>query len=113
MENNKLKVILDYKKLSQELKEQVKLTCSTGFSNYLTSFKNKEGHKVTALRFETDEKIYMLRMSEDMVMKLLENDSQNSNGYYTRDADLLDEGIDYWPDYLLYINNYMANEDYT
>ena len=84
MEKNKLKVIQDYKKLSQELKEQLKLVYPNGFGDHLEYFVTGSGQKVIALRFETDEKIYLLRMSEDLAYKLVEDDPD-----YDEDHNLL------------------------
>ncbi|NQU52034.1 MAG: hypothetical protein HQ522_05800 [Bacteroidetes bacterium] len=75
MENNKLKVIQDYNKLNKDLQEQVKLVYPDGFSEYLVYFKNAKVQEVSALRFETDEKIYMLRMSVQMAFQIMEDDS--------------------------------------
>lgn len=75
MGNNKLKVIQDYNKLNKDLQEQVKLVYPDGFSEYLVYFKNVKGQEVSALRFETDEKIYMLRMSVQMAFQIMEDDS--------------------------------------
>lgn len=75
MEKNKVKVIQDYNKLSKELKEQVKLVYPEGFSEFLIYFKNAKGQEISALRFETDEKIYLLRMSVQMAFQLMEDDS--------------------------------------
>ena len=75
MEKNKLRVIQDYNKLTKDLQEQVKLVYPEGFSEYLTYFTNAQGQEVSALRFETDEKIYMLRMSTQLAFQLMEDDS--------------------------------------
>ncbi len=72
MEKTKFKAIQDYDKLSRELKEQVKLVYPDGYADYLIQFKNAKGKKVSALRFETDEKIYLLRMSQRMAEKIVE-----------------------------------------
>ena len=74
MEKSKLKVIQDYNKLGKELQEQVKLVYPDGFSENLIYFKNSKGQEVTALRFETDEKVYLLRMSVQMAFQLMEDD---------------------------------------
>ena len=62
-EVNKIRVTQEYSKLSEEHKEQVKLVYPEGYSQFLINYTNKEGKKVSALRFETDEKIYLIRMS--------------------------------------------------
>ncbi len=75
MDNTKLRVIQDYNKLSKDLQEQVKLVYPEGFSENLIYFKNSKGQNITALRFETDEKIYLLRMSVQMAFQIMEDDS--------------------------------------
>ena len=74
MEKDKLKVVVDYEKLSDELVEQIKLVYPSGFSQHLISFTNGKGEKVSALRFETFEKIYLIRMSGKMAEKIVEED---------------------------------------
>ena len=75
MEINKLRVIQDYEKLSNEIKEQIKLVYPEGYSQYLIEFKNKNRETVCALPFETDEKIYMIRMSSKKAKQIIQEDS--------------------------------------
>lgn len=74
MDKNKPKVIIDFYKLSKDLQEQVKLVYPDGFIDYLIHFTNAKGQEVSALRFETDEKIYMLRMSVQMAFQIIDDD---------------------------------------
>lgn len=82
MSTNKLKVIRDYEKLDDQLKEQIKLVYPRGFSQHLIQFRNKEGDLISALPFETDEKIYMVRMSV-----------QKANEIISTDDDFDDDGV--------------------
>ena len=75
MEKEKLKVVVDYEKLNDELVEQIKLVYPSGFRQHLISFTNSKGEKISALRFETFEKIYLIRMSSKMAEKIVEEDS--------------------------------------
>ena len=69
MESNpKPRVTQAYEKLNESIQEQVKLAYPEGFSQHLIPFVNKEGKKVKALRFETDEKIYLIRMCDICVI---------------------------------------------
>ena len=70
----KVRVTKEYDKLSESLKEQIKLDYPNGFSDYLISFTNKEGKKMTALRFETEDKIYLIRMTFDQAVGIVEAD---------------------------------------
>lgn len=73
--NIKPNVITDFNKLNDELKEKVKLVYPTGFYNSIIEFTNNNGKKVSAIRFETDERIYMLRLSEKMINQIMEEDN--------------------------------------
>jgi len=75
METNKPKVIQNYEKLSNEIQEQIKLNYLEGFSEHLIEFTNPKGELVSALPFETEEKIYMIRMSVRKAMELVDQDS--------------------------------------
>tara|TARA_R110001583_G_scaffold47611_2_gene149064 strand:- start:13559 stop:13876 length:318 start_codon:yes stop_codon:yes gene_type:complete len=75
METNKPKVIQNYEKLSTVIKEQIKLHYLEGFSEHLIEFTNPKGELVSALPFETEEKIYMVRMSVRKAMELVDQDS--------------------------------------
>lgn len=74
MEPQKLRVIQDYEKLSTELQEQLKLVYPEGFSQHLIRFTNSKGKNVSALPFETFEKIYMIRMTASVADQLIEDD---------------------------------------
>ncbi len=75
MDKGKLRVIKDYEKLSPELQEQLKLYYDKGFSNHLIKFKNKEGAFISALPFETEDRIYMIRMTIEKAKNLVFKDS--------------------------------------
>jgi len=75
METNKPKVIQNYEKLSKEIQEQIKLHYLEGFSEHLIEFTNPKDELVSALPFETEEKIYMVRMSVRKAMELVDQDS--------------------------------------
>jgi len=74
MTNQKLRVIQDYEKLSTELQEQIKLVYPEGYADHLISFTNAKGEKVSALPFETFEKLYMVRMTITKAEKLVDED---------------------------------------
>jgi hypothetical protein len=74
MSKNKLRVIKDYDKLDKEIQEQVKLVYPEGFSQYLIEFRNAQGEMVSALPFETDEKVYMIRMSVKKAKQIIRDD---------------------------------------
>ncbi|MDA3893797.1 MAG: hypothetical protein PF517_19205 [Salinivirgaceae bacterium] len=63
MAASKPKVIKNYDKLDKAQEEQLKLIYPEGFSEFLFEFTNHKGELVSALPFETEDKIYMIRMS--------------------------------------------------
>lgn len=74
MNTPKPRVIKDYEKLAPELQEQLKLVYPEGYSQFLIEFVNKEGDIVSALPFETDDKLYMVRMSKRKATQIVEQD---------------------------------------
>jgi hypothetical protein len=74
MATDKTRTVVDYEKLSDELVEQLKLVYPDGFSEHLISFNNTQGETVSALRFETFEKIYLIRMSKKLAKQIIEED---------------------------------------
>lgn len=71
---SKPKVIKDYEKLSVDIQEQIKLEYPYGFSDNLISFTYKDGSLVSALPFETEDHYYMVRMTVDEAIKIIEDD---------------------------------------
>ncbi len=59
----KARVIKDYERFDKDIQEQIKLAYSEGFSEHLIYYTNKKGKLVSALPFETDEKIYLIKMT--------------------------------------------------
>ncbi len=64
---NKPKVIKDYDKLPKEVKDLIKATYPQGFVEHLIQYPNKDGMLVSALPFETEDKIYLVRISTEEV----------------------------------------------
>jgi len=107
MSANKLRVITDYEKLSVELKEQIKLVYPEGFSQHLIKFKNKHNETVSALPFETFEKIYMIRMSTEKAEKIIEKDTD-----YDEDGNLREEVKEKYEDDYSDVDYLSENENY-
>jgi hypothetical protein len=74
MNTSKPKIIKDYEKLPTEIQEQIKLEYPYGFSDYLITFTNKDGLIVSALPFETEDRYYMVRMTVNEAIKIVEDD---------------------------------------
>ena len=73
-ELQKPRLITDYDKLSEVIVEQIKLEYPFGFSQNLISFTNAQGKSIKGLRFETDEKIYLIRMTEAEAVTIVDED---------------------------------------
>ena len=101
----KPKVIKDYDRLDQAVQEQIKLAYPYGFAKHLIFFTNKDGHKVSALPFETDEKYYLVRMTQQEARKIIEDDADyNELGQLKEEArfDYEDKyaDLDYMSEYI-------------
>lgn len=82
----KPRVIKDFDKLDVEIQEQIKLEYPEGFEDNLIYFTNKEGKRVSALPFETEEKYYLVRMTVEEAQQIIEDDDD-----YDADGNLKDE----------------------
>lgn len=74
MNPSKPRVIKDYDRLDPEIQEKIKLEYPSGFSENLIYFNNKDGKRVSALPFETDDKYYLVRMTIFEAEKIIEED---------------------------------------
>ncbi len=74
MNPNKPRVIKDYDKLDPEIQERIKLEYPSGYSENLIYFTNKDGKRVSALPFETDDKYYLVRMTVYEAERIVEDD---------------------------------------
>src|SRR5665647_1864196 len=74
MNISKPKVIKDYDKLDPEIQEKIKLEYPSGYSESLIYFNNKDGKRVSALPFETEDKYYLVRMTIFEAEKIIEED---------------------------------------
>jgi hypothetical protein len=71
--NTKPKVITSFSNVSEHLQEQIKLFYPEGFLDHLIRFPLR-GELVSALRFETEEKIYLLKMTKARAQEIIEED---------------------------------------
>lgn len=83
---SKPRVIKDFEKLEKDIQEQIKLEYPEGFEDNLIHFTNKEGKRVSALPFETDEKYYLVRMTIEEAQQIIEDDDD-----YDDDGNLKDD----------------------
>lgn len=110
MNKEKARVIKDYEKLDEQIREQIKLIYPNGFSQYLISFTNKEGKLVSALPFETDDKYYLVRMTLKEAKQIIDRDED-----YDDDGNLKDESREEYEDKysdLDYIADNIEDDDF-
>jgi hypothetical protein len=112
MKVNKLRVIQDFEKVSTEIQEQIKLVYPEGFSQHLVTFQNKENKTVYALPFETDEKIYMIRMSVNEAIRIIEEDTDYDDDGILRD-DIKEKYEDEHSDIEYLSENENYDDDYS
>ena len=85
MSNPKPRLVKDYEQLSEVVQEQIKLQYPYGFTKHLVSFVNKEGKRVSALPFDTDEVYYLIRMTKQEAREIVEQDDDYDDDGSLRD----------------------------
>lgn len=92
---SKKRVVKDYDALPEEIIRDIKLAYPTGFASNLVSYLNKEGKKVSALPFETEEVYYLIRMTVLEAEQLIQDDDDYDDDGVLRedfeDINLVDE----------------------
>ncbi|MGQ1784526.1 MULTISPECIES: hypothetical protein [unclassified Saccharicrinis] len=78
---NKKRTIVDYHKLPVDLKEQLKLVNSDGLHDDIITYKDSKGHQISALRLETDDVVYMVRMSKELAFQIMDEDDDFNDDY--------------------------------
>lgn len=70
----KKRVVKDYHALPEDIVRLVKMTYPSGYADSLLTYTDKEGKKVSALPFETDEAYYLIRMTILEAKRLVKED---------------------------------------
>ena len=70
----KKRVVKDYDALPEDIVRLVKMKYPTGYADHLVSYNDKEGKKVSALPFETDDTYYLIRMTILEAKRLVKED---------------------------------------
>ena len=71
---SKKRIVKDYEALPEELIARIKLEYPYGFVQHLLSYTNREGQKVSALPFETEDVYYLIRMTVQEAHQIIEDD---------------------------------------
>ncbi len=106
---SKPRIIKDYAKLSDELKEQLKLVYPLGFTDHLIPFVNRLGERKKGLPFEMEDAILLVRMTVSQAQAIIEEDPDyNDEGRLRKGAQ--SEYEDKFED-LDFIKELNSNED--
>ena len=76
---NKPKVIKDFLKLPEEMQEEILEKYPKGYSEHLILFTDKDGKYASALPYETEDKLYLLRMPKAQVQSKSEDDEDDED----------------------------------
>lgn len=111
---SKPRLIKDYEKVPDDIKEQIKISYPHGYHKQLIEFTNKDGNRVSALPFETDEVYYLIRMTVEEAKSIVRDDDDFDDEGNLKD-DIQDEYEDKYSDveYLDIPEEELADEEYT
>jgi len=70
----KKRIVKDYDALPEDIVRLIKMQYHSGYAEYLVSYSDKAGKKVSALPFETDEAHYLIRMTVTEAKRLVKED---------------------------------------
>lgn len=90
---SKKRIVKDFEALPDELIARIKLEYPYGFAQHLLSYTNKDGNKVSALPFETEEVYYLIRMTVLEAQQIIEEDEDYDEGGTLRE-DFALEGME-------------------
>ncbi|MBE0640662.1 MAG: hypothetical protein IH599_01420 [Bacteroidales bacterium] len=85
MTTSKPRIVKDYDRLPEDIINRVKLKYPDGFVDHLVSYTDKEGKKVSALPFDTDEVYYLIRMTASEARQIIEDDDDYDEAGMLRD----------------------------
>lgn len=68
---DKIKSVIKYDKLSNEIKNLIRLIYPDGYSQHLISITDKDGKKASALRLETEERIFLIRVTTEQANEVV------------------------------------------
>ena len=83
--NSKTRVIKDYESLPEDIKNRIKMTYPRGFAQHLVYYTDRNGKRVSALPFETDDIYYLVRMTVREAVQIIEDDEDYDSEGVLRD----------------------------
>jgi hypothetical protein len=83
--NSKKRVIKDYESLPEDIKNRIKMTYPRGFAQHLVYYTDRNGKRVSALPFETDDIYYLVRMTVREAVQIIEDDEDYDSEGVLRD----------------------------
>jgi len=105
---NKPRVIKSFEKLTDVELEQIKLVYPRGFRKHLVEFTGIDGKKRKGLPIETEEKYYLIKMTQEEAVYVIANDDDYDDngrlkpGVQSRLADKHDDDL---------LDEYNSNDD--
>lgn len=72
--NPKKRIVKDYENLPEDILHRIKMQYPHGFAQHLISYLNKDGKKVSALPFETEDIYYLVRMTIQEARQIIADD---------------------------------------
>ncbi len=88
--NSKKRIIKDYETLPEDILVRIKMQYPRGFAQNLVSYINKDGKKVSALPFETEDIYYLVRMTVQEAKQIIEDDEDYDDDGVLRDDFAMD-----------------------
>ncbi len=88
---DKKRIVKDYDALPEEIIARIKAEYPYGFEDNLVTFTNKDGNKVSALPFDTEEVYYLIRMTMREARQIIEDDEDYDDEGNLRDDFSTDE----------------------
>jgi DNA-directed RNA polymerase subunit delta len=76
----KKRIVKDYENLPEEVVSQIKMNYPKGFVRHLITYTNKDGLKVSALPYETEDVYYLIRMSASEARQIILDDDDYEDG---------------------------------
>lgn len=81
----KKRIVKDYDAVPSDIIARVKMAYPDGFEDNLVSYYNKEGIKISALPFETEDIYYLIRMTASEARQIIEEDEDYDEDGHLRD----------------------------